>query len=47
MKAADVMTPDPVCISPEASITDAIRLMLERRNGDDQQRDQDLHPSRA
>ena len=31
MKAADVMTPDPVCIFPEASITDAIRLMLERR----------------
>src|SRR5215831_10826202 len=31
MKAADVMTPDPVCISPEASITDAIRLMLERK----------------
>src|SRR6516165_9043104 len=31
MNAADVMTPDPVCISPEASITDAIRLMLERK----------------
>jgi CBS-domain-containing membrane protein len=25
------MTPDPVCISPDASITDAIRLMLERK----------------
>ena len=22
MRAADVMTPDPVCISPDASITD-------------------------
>jgi CBS domain-containing protein len=31
MRAADVMTPDPMCISPDASITDAIRLMLERR----------------
>ena len=31
MKAADVMTPDPVCISPDASIVDAIRLMLERK----------------
>ena len=31
MRAADVMTPDPVCISPDASITDAIRLMLERK----------------
>jgi len=29
MRAADVMTPDPVCVSPDASITDAIRLMLE------------------
>ena len=29
MRAADVMTPDPVCISPDASITDAIRVMLE------------------
>ena len=25
------MTPDPVCISPDASITDAVRLMLERK----------------
>jgi len=31
MRAADVMTPDPMCISPDASITDAIRLMLERK----------------
>ena len=31
MRAADVMTPDPVCISADASITDAIRLMLERK----------------
>jgi CBS domain-containing protein len=31
MRAADVMTPDPVCVSPDASITDAIRLMLERK----------------
>ena len=31
MRAADVMTPDPVCISPDASITDAIQLMLERK----------------
>ena len=31
MRAADVMTPDPVCISPDASINDAIRLMLERK----------------
>src|SRR5262245_49403496 len=31
MRAAGVMTPDPVCISPDASITDAIRLMLERK----------------
>ena len=31
MRAADVMTPDPVCMSPDASITDAIRLMLERK----------------
>ena len=28
MKAADVMTPDPVCISPDASIIEAIRLEL-------------------
>jgi CBS domain-containing protein len=31
MRAADVMTPDPVCIPPDASIIDAIRLMLERK----------------
>src|SRR5262249_28015828 len=31
MRAADVMTPDPVCVSPDASITDAIQLMLERK----------------
>jgi CBS domain-containing protein len=31
MRASDVMTPDPVCISPDASIVDAIRLMLERK----------------
>src|SRR5215469_12511229 len=31
MRAADVMTPDPVCISPDASITDAIQLLLERK----------------
>ena len=31
MRAADVMTPDPVCVSPDASITDAVRLMLERK----------------
>jgi CBS domain-containing protein len=31
MRAADIMTPDPVCISPDAPITDAIRLMLERK----------------
>ena len=31
MRAADVMTPDPVCISPDASIADAIRLLLERK----------------
>src|SRR5215471_16927352 len=30
-EAADVITPDPVCISPGASITDAIRLMLEHK----------------
>jgi len=32
MRAADVMTPDPVSISPDASITDAIRLMLDRNS---------------
>ena len=31
MKAADVMTPDPVSISPDASITEAIGVMLERK----------------
>jgi CBS domain-containing protein len=31
MRAADVMTPDPVCVSPDASINDAIQLMLERK----------------
>jgi CBS domain-containing protein len=31
MRAADVMTPDPVCISPDASINDAIGLMLEHK----------------
>ena len=31
MKAADVMTPDPVPISPDASITEAIGVMLERK----------------
>jgi CBS domain-containing protein len=31
MRAADVMTPDPVCVSPDASIIDAIRVMLERK----------------
>src|SRR6516162_8768683 len=30
-RAADVMTPDPVCIAPDASIADAIRLLLERK----------------
>jgi CBS domain-containing protein len=31
MRAADVMTPEPVSIAPDASINDAIQLMLERR----------------
>src|SRR5262245_36715875 len=31
MRAADIMTPDPVYISPDAPIADAIRLMLERK----------------
>src|SRR5262245_3257394 len=31
MRAADVMTPDTTCISPDASITDAVRLMLDRK----------------
>jgi CBS domain-containing protein len=31
MRAADVMTPDPVSISPDASIADAIQLMLTRK----------------
>jgi CBS domain-containing protein len=34
MRAADVMTPDPVCISPDAPIIDAIRLMLQRKFSD-------------
>ncbi|MGB8550060.1 MAG: CBS domain-containing protein [Xanthobacteraceae bacterium] len=31
MRAADVMTPNPVTVSPDASIMEAIRLMLERK----------------
>ena len=31
MRAADVMTPDPISIAPEASINDAIQLLLERK----------------
>jgi CBS domain-containing protein len=31
MRAADVMTPEPVSIPPDASINDAIQLMLERK----------------
>lgn len=31
MRARDVMTPDPICISLDASITEAIRLMSERK----------------
>jgi CBS domain-containing protein len=31
MRARDVMTPDPVCISLDASIAEAIRLMSERK----------------
>jgi CBS domain-containing protein len=31
MKAGDIMTPGPACISPDASIADAIRLLLERK----------------
>ena len=31
MRAADVMTPKPVTVSPDASIMEAIRLMLERK----------------
>src|SRR4029077_6111350 len=31
MRATDVMTPEPVSIAPDASINDAIQLMLERR----------------
>jgi len=30
MSAADVMTPDPVCISPDASITDAVSRLKSR-----------------
>jgi CBS domain-containing protein len=31
MKAADIMTPNPVTVRPQSSITEAIRLMLQRR----------------
>jgi CBS-domain-containing membrane protein len=31
MRAADVMTPKPVTVSPDTSIMEAIRLMLERK----------------
>jgi CBS domain-containing protein len=31
MRAADIMTIDPVCISPDASIAEAIRMMLQRK----------------
>ena len=31
MRAADVMTPDPIYIAPDASINEAIQLMLERK----------------
>ena len=31
MRAADIMTMDPVCISPDASIAEAIRVMLQRK----------------
>jgi CBS domain-containing protein len=31
MRAADVMTPDPISIDPEASISDAVQLMLTHR----------------
>jgi CBS domain-containing protein len=31
MRAADVMTPDPISIAPEASINDAIQLLLQRK----------------
>jgi CBS domain-containing protein len=31
MQAADVMTPDPIYIAPDASINEAIQLMLERK----------------
>ena len=31
MRAVDVMTVDPVSVSPDASIVEAIRLMLQRK----------------
>ncbi len=31
MKAADIMTPNPVTVQPESSIMEAIRLMLQRK----------------
>jgi CBS domain-containing protein len=31
MRAADIMTVHPVCITPDASIVDAIRIMLQRK----------------
>lgn len=31
MKAADIMTPNPVTVQPDTSITEAIRLMLQRK----------------
>jgi CBS domain-containing protein len=31
MRAADVMTPDPISIDPEASISDAVQVMLKHR----------------
>ena len=31
MKASDIMTPDPVTIAPDASVIEAIRVMLQRR----------------
>ncbi len=30
---AEIMTPDPVCLSPEASVIDAARLIHDRRFG--------------
>lgn len=31
MKASDIMTPNPVTVAPEASVVEAIRIMLQRR----------------